>query len=380
MARLPQGVRRRNNGSYEKRITINGKRYSIYASSTKELSEKEDKLKEEIKQGSYTKNKNLTLSKFYDEWTEGRKGTIKESTLIIEKGIFDRYFRDGIGKRKIREIERREIVAIQKELCQKLKPHSVNDALVHLKTVFKSAQVEDVIAKNPCDGIKRIKDNDNEKTATETIHRSLTEKEMNQFLDAVKDDWLYPFFLFSFSTGLRIIEIGALTWGDVDKDRNCIHVTKTLSPRKGCYVETSPKSKTSKRDIPLTDPIRNALRKQKQKDLEVFGGSQLADDSRIFVSIFGNANTSSAVGKKISEMLADLEKKDIHIERFTHHACRDTFATMYLRGGGNLQTLKTILGHSSLAMTADLYAHVLEDTRQEEMNRVSEIFSRASGE
>ena len=79
-------------------------------------------------------------------------------------------------------------------------------------------------------------------------------------------------------------------------------------------------------------------------------------------------------------MLADLEKKDIHIERFTHHACRDTFATMYLRGGGNLQTLKTILGHSSLAMTADLYAHVLEDTRQEEMNMVSEIFSRASGE
>ena len=49
---------------------------------------------------------------------------------------------------------------------------------------------------------------------------------------------------------------------------------------------------------------------------------------------------------------------------------RDTFATRFIEQGGTPQTLKTILGHSTLSMTMDLYAHVLPNTKAEEMNRV----------
>lgn len=49
---------------------------------------------------------------------------------------------------------------------------------------------------------------------------------------------------------------------------------------------------------------------------------------------------------------------------------RDTFATRFIEQGGTAQTLKTILGHSTLSMTMDLYAHVLPNTKAEEMNRV----------
>lgn len=62
------------------------------------------------------------------------------------------------------------------------------------------------------------------------------------------------------------------------------------------------------------------------------------------------------------------------MEHFTAHALRDTFATRYIEQGGNPQTLKTILGHSSLSMTMDLYSHVLPDTKQKEMNQLKIVF------
>lgn len=55
---------------------------------------------------------------------------------------------------------------------------------------------------------------------------------------------------------------------------------------------------------------------------------------------------------------------------FTSHALRDTFATRYIEQGGNPQTLKTILGHSSYSITMDLYSQVLPNTKKQEMERI----------
>ena len=62
------------------------------------------------------------------------------------------------------------------------------------------------------------------------------------------------------------------------------------------------------------------------------------------------------------------------IEHFSAHALRDTFATRYIEQGGSPQVLKTILGHSSLAMTMDLYSHVLPNIKVEEMKRIANLF------
>ena len=77
-----------------------------------------------------------------------------------------------------------------------------------------------------------------------------------------------------------------------------------------------------------------------------------------------------AVNRNIRKILSGLREHGTVMEPFTSHALRDTFATRYIEQGGNPQTLKTILGHSSLSMTMDLYSHVLPNTRQEEMNRI----------
>lgn len=66
-------------------------------------------------------------------------------------------------------------------------------------------------------------------------------------------------------------------------------------------------------------------------------------------------------------MIGDKHRTEV---RSSIAAMRDTFATRFIEQGGTAQTLKTILGHSTLAMTMDLYAHVLPNTKAEDMNRV----------
>lgn len=95
----------------------------------------------------------------------------------------------------------------------------------------------------------------------------------------------------------------------------------------------------------------------------------------IFIGSNGaKAIASSTVSSAIDNVLKRLRQQGIEIERFTHHAFRDTFATRYIEEGGNMQTLQKILGHSSLAMTADLYAHVLPNTKQQEMQQIENGF------
>lgn len=97
---LAAGFRRRKDGMIESRFTVNGKRYSVYADTVSRCKEKESLVHEQIKNGTYTNNRNITLDQYYDEWEKGRRGTIKGNTALGNKSrirtILSRLL--GIGK------------------------------------------------------------------------------------------------------------------------------------------------------------------------------------------------------------------------------------------------------------------------------------------
>ena len=99
-----------------------------------------------------------------------------------------------------------------------------------------------------------------------------------------------------------------------------------------------------------------------------------AKAEEINVKRIEDAKHAAGITEETNNVLKRLRQQGIEIERFTHHAFRDTFATRYIEEGGNMQTLQKILGHSSLAMTADLYAHVLPNTKQQEMQQIENGF------
>lgn len=376
MARIPSGMRKKANGLFEKRFTVDGKRYSAYGHNVKECTENETLMREEIKAGLYTSNRNITLDSYFDEWEKSRTGVIKDSSIKMNRSRYNNHIKSVLGETKLQKIEKREIVKLQQNLAQKLRASTTNSVIVLLKTVLNAAVDDEIIIKNPAASVKPLRMDDRPK-ASETIHRALTREEQQAFIQEAKQEWLYEFFCFSLCTGMRLNEIVALKWQDIDYINNVIHVTKTVSWKQGGGIrETSPKSETSKRDIPMNDTIKKVLQMQRKKMAMIYGEIVARKmDSNIFIGSNGSrAVASSTVAFSINNVLKRLRQQGIEIERFTHHAFRDTFATRYIEEGGNMQTLQKILGHSSLAMTADLYAHVLPSTKQQEMKQVENGF------
>lgn len=376
MARIPSGMRKKVNGLFEKRFTVDGKPYSAYGHNVKECTENETLMREEIKAGLYTSNRNITLDSYFDEWEKSRTGVIKDSSIKMNRSRYNNHIKSVLGETKLQKIEKREIVKLQQNLAQKLSASTTNSVIVLLKTVLNAAVDDEIIIKNPAASVKPLRMDDRPKTS-ETIHRALTREEQQAFIQEAKQEWLYEFFCFSLCTGMRLNEIVALKWQDIDYINNVIHVTKTVSWKQGGgIIETSPKSETSKRDIPMNDTIKKVLQMQRKKMAMIYGEIVARKmDSNIFIGSNGSkAVASSTVVFSINNVLKRLRQQGIEIERFTHHAFRDTFATRYIEEGGNMQTLQKILGHSSLAMTADLYAHVLPSTKQQEMKQVENGF------
>ena len=364
MARLGAGTRKRIDGTLEKRFTVDGKRYSIYARTSKGLAQKEQESRKKIEAGIYTDNRNLTLDKYFEEWLTGKRNGTKGNTLKTYKSYYYKHVSPKIGSRKVQQIERREILALQKDIADYLSVSTCNTVLKMLKVVLNDAMQDAVINKSPADGIKSLKETEK---AAETYHRALTEQEQKDFMQEMAKDYYYEFVSLLLCTGMRIGEAAALAWSDIDYKQNVVHVTKTVTFNEDGTVNIgSPKSGAGKRDIPLNDTIKGVLSSQKKKQ----GNILPMNDNRVFASVYGGIVHNHAVNRAISDALARLEEQGKPIEHFTAHALRDTFATRYIEQGGSPQTLKTILGHSSLAMTMDLYSHVLPNTKQKEMNNL----------
>lgn len=364
MAKLPSGTRKRKDGTLEKRFTVNGKRHSVYGINSKELTEKEQALREQIKQGRYTEKRNTSLNRYFDKWIIGKENQVKSNTIYVYTACYNKNIRETMGYRKIKDIERSEIIELQTKLTETLNPTSTNYIISLLRTVLNDAISDEIITRNPASRIKPVK---KEVKATDTYHRALTKQEQTDFMQGLKDDYYYYYIALMLATGMRCGEVGALTWDDIDQKNNVIHVNKTLTKdKKGVtIVGNTTKTDAGKRDIPINNTIKGILKEHREKSQIVF-----FDTYNIFVSPYGTLVQIQYINDTIKRVLKELEIMGKHIEPFTSHALRDTFATRYIEQGGSMQTLKTILGHSSIEMTMDLYSHVLPDTKQEEMDRI----------
>lgn len=374
MARLPQGIIKRKDGLLQKRFTLGGKRYSVYAHTLDELTEKEQEKRLEIAAGLYKPNKALTLDNYFEDFLKNKSKHTKGNTLYNYKTLYYKHISKRLGKRKIKDIERREILELQTELKETQTITATNRALLILNIVLNSAIADDVIIKNPMQGMKPIKNTTLK--ATETIHKALTEQEQKNLLEQLRKDnaFYYECICLMLATGMRAGEVIALSWRDIDYKQNVIHITKTLSKdENGHKIFATPKTATSMRDIPMNETIKSILQQAKKKYFMLCGANGTPIDERIFTTPYGTIPNSQSINFDLDRATKHLNEQGIKQARFTCHGLRDTFATRYIEQGGNPQTLKSILGHASLSMTMDLYAQVLPNTKQEEMNRLNII-------
>ena len=132
----------------------------------------------------------------------------------------------------------------------------------------------------------------------------------------------------------------------------------------------TPKTQTSARDIPLTAAILEHIDAQ----MRYWGFTVIKMDQYLFCDETGGVLKKERVQAEIDRIIKRIRAAGYDFPRITSHVFRHTFATRAIEAGMQPQVLKTILGHSSLAMTMDLYSHVLPDTKAEEMQKIISMF------
>ena len=165
-------------------------------------------------------------------------------------------------------------------------------------------------------------------------------------------------------TGLRIGELLALEWSDIDFEKREISISKTCHDSKdelGRYVRfvNPPKTLTSMRVIPIPRQLVPMLREMRKKN-----GSQY---------VVGNGDKVISVRSYQRTYELILKKHGLPHRGF--HALRHTFATRALECGMDVKTLSEILGHKNSSVTLNRYAHSLMDHKKDMMNRLGKLFS-----
>lgn len=226
-----------------------------------------------------------------------------------------------------------------------------------LKQGFKFALIQDLIIKDPTLSLKLPQ-------ATEKEVQALTRDEQKTIeeycLKHNKSNYLG--IIICLYTGIRLGELLALTWEDINFEDKLLYIKKTSYTSKvngkNQIIIDKPKTKKSNRIIPIPDKLLVLLQIQKR-----------ASSCDYIIATKQNKMVETRSYQRTFESI--LSK--CGIKHYNFHCLRHTFATRALELGMDIKTLSEILGHTNVAITLNRYAHSLLDYKIQEMNKIGTL-------
>jgi integrase len=261
--------------------------------------------------------------------------------------------REQVETKRLDEIKRRHV----KEFigCLKSKKLSVSRIKVIkavLSGIYENAIEDEIISSNPCQGTTKYCGKD-----TETSINPLTATEVQKMLESaagLKIE-LSAAYLVAVRTGIRLGELLALEWSDIDWNKRAMEVSKTYDYR--LKKTRLPKNKKT-RTVDLTPSTVEALRGlRKQRKVASISGL-----------IFTNEK-----GKRLIYNFLERKVKEVSPRPIRFHDLRHTYATLRIAKGDNIVDVSKQLGHSKVSMTLDQYAHWMPGEHKSQVDELDNL-------
>lgn len=366
----------RPNGTYEARFSINGKQISTYAKTKDDCLDKAKEKRKEMQEGTYkTPQRGISLTEYFNNWKIRKQSTIKGSTMYGYISSYKTNIEPYFGSRKIQTITRDEIFNWQAELgkTKKSKTVSIVKAVLHL--VFKDALIDGLIAINPCDNVNNLSKGINEVSIQKTVHRALSDDEIELYERFANGEPLYYFFEFCKYSGCRCGEVAALLLTDIDEKNGLIHINKTVTrDSEDRVVVGTTKTDAGTRDLVLTPELKEVIERQKEVNTKLNVGT--VKSLMLFSTIHGRYITASEINREIGRVVRRINNAGYEFERFTIHCTRDTYATRLTNLHCGYKVLQNILGHADIRTTLQRYAQVKNEDVKRELETIGNPYEK----
>jgi integrase len=192
--------------------------------------------------------------------------------------------------------------------------------------------------------------------------RVLSLDEARRLLEAAKGDRHEALYSVGLALGLRCGELLGLAWSDVDLDSARIGIFRSLQRIGGRLQLTETKTPKSRRTVQLPQYAVRALRAHRARQLEdrLAAGSAWAGSDLVFTNRLGGPIEPTTLRLRFRRLLTQAGLPQIRLHDLRHGA-----ASLMLAQSVPMKTIQEILGHSSISITADLYAHLGEQLKRE---------------
>lgn len=284
------------------------------------------------------------ISQIADLWKEEKRQFVKKSTFAAYSLIVETHLQPAFGNlTAVTEKDVQDFV-LQK-LNGGLSQKTIKDMLIVLRMILKFGAKKNYCVYAPVDVIFPT---DRERQELEVLSIA-NQKKIMRF---VEDNFTFRNLgiFICLSTGIRIGEICALTWDDIDTENGVIHIRKTIQRiyirengiKKTELLIDTPKTATSMRDIPMIKDLYEILKPLKKvvnNDYFVLTNEATPTEPRTYRNYY----------KKLLDKLG--------IPPIKFHGLRHSFATRCIESKCDYKTVSVILGHSNISTTLNLYVH-----------------------
>lgn len=302
----------------------------------------------------------ITFAELSEIWIKTKRDIVKHSTYLAYVFCLRHHLLPRYGEALAIEEEDAQQY-ITEHLAQGMAKKTVRDHIATLRAVLRFGERRGIYKHREW-RLEYPRDRKNSRVRALSLaqHRKLS-----AYLEE-KLSWTNASILIALYTGMRVGEVCGLRWEDIDLQRRVLHVSRTRSYvwnviRERCETyEDTPKTKNSDRDIPISSSLYRALCTLRKKR-----------DPELFPYVVGSTNKGSN-GRCINETLRRVLSK-LKLPSITFHGLRHTFATRLVESKCDIKTVSTILGHSTVATTMNLYVHPDYDQKRKALAKLNRM-------
>lgn len=343
------------------------KRKTFYAKTRREVQEQLTKALSEHQKALPIMSERLTTGQFLDSWlAESVKHTVRPRTFQSYGELVRVHLGPGLGRIPLAKLAPEDVQKlINRKLASGLSPRRVQYIHAVLRRALGQAEKWGKVARNVAKLVNAPK-------VDQAEIQPFTPEEARAFLQAIKGERLEALYALAIATGLRQAELLGLSWSDIELDDAQLTVRTTLQRIDGEFHFVEPKTARSRRTLALPDMAVDALRAHwgRQIGEMLEAGTQWQESGLVFTTTKGGPLSDGVVRDRFYRIL---ENAGLRCQRF--HDLRHSCASLLIAQGAQSREVMEQLGHSTIVMTLNRYAHIFQEARRETANKMDQILS-----